>query len=268
MMILEQIWIYPIKSLAGISLKEAMLEERGLQYDRRWMLVDENGVFITQRKNHELAFLQVEWQGDFFQVFDRRFPMDVCNVPLAESSGISKRVVVWDDEVDAEIVNIETSKWFSNFLGKSCDLVFMPENSERRIPQKYAVNNENVSFADGMPYLIAGLGSLEELNQRLENPVPMNRFRPNFIFSGGSAFEEDSWRRIKIGEALFQVTKPCARCVFINVDQETVKVSQEPLRTLNLYRNFNGKVMFGQNMISLAGELVKVGDPLEVLSRI
>jgi len=267
-MVLEQIWIYPIKSLAGISLKESKLEVKGLQYDRRWMIVDKDGVFITQRTHHQLAFLQVEILDSFLKVKDRREPEDFCLIPLNSKNGESIRVEVWDDIVDAEIVDTSISEWFSKFLGFSCHLVFMPEYSQRRIPEKYAVNQESISFADGMPYLIAGMSSLDDLNQKLESPVGMNRFRPNFIFSGAKAFEEDTWKKVQIGGAILQVTKPCARCVFVNVDQVTAEVSKEPLKTLSTFRNWNGKVMFGQNMILLSGSHVTVGDAIQVLSHL
>jgi uncharacterized protein len=136
----------------------------------------------------------------------------------------------------------------------------MPISSDRRVSPKYAVNNESVSFADGMPYLVIGQASLDELNTRLEIPVPMDRFRPNLVFTGGKAFEEDDWDKVKIGNSLFKVTKPCARCVMTTVDQNTGKKSKEPLKTLSTYRNVNGKVMFGQNMLLLEGEKISVGD--------
>jgi uncharacterized protein len=122
------------------------------------------------------------------------------------------------------------------------------------------VNNESVSFADGMPYLVIGQASLDELNTRLEIPVPMDRFRPNLVFTGGKAFEEDDWDKVKIGDAVFKITKPCARCVMTTVDQTTGKKNKEPLKTLSTYRNVKGKVMFGQNMLLLEGEKIRVGD--------
>jgi uncharacterized protein len=264
-MVLEEIWIYPIKSLAGISLKEAKLEVKGFQHDRRWMIVDEKGMFITQRTYHELAFLQVQFLEDYLKVFDKRSLGNFIDIPLGYAKGEYMEVTVWDDQVRAQIVDPEICKWFSEFLGFNCHLVIMPESSERKIPAKYAVKDEVVSFADGMPYLIAGLSSLADLNQKLTEEVPMNRFRPNLVFSGGEAFAEDNWNTIQIGQAIFKVTKPCARCVFVNVNQETAKVSKEPLRTLSTYRNQNGKVMFGQNMIVLSGTKVKVGDVIKML---
>jgi uncharacterized protein len=261
-MILEEIWIYPIKSLPGISLNNAKLATKGFQWDRRWMLVDENGLFITQRKQHELALLKVEWTNDGFKIDDRRAPHRSCFLPIHEVKGANIQVTVWDDEVEAQIVDPLISEWFSQFLGFPCHLVKMDEKAARKISSKYAVNEETVSFADAMPYLIAGQSALQYLNEKLEVPVTMQRFRPNLIFSGGDAFAEDLWETIQIGKAHFKVTKPCARCVLVNVDPNTAEVAQEPLKTLNTFRNFNGKVMFGQNLIWISGDEVKVGDQI------
>src|SRR5690606_28095292 len=130
---------------------------------------------------------------------------------------------------------------------------------ERPVDKKYAVNQETVSFADAMPYLIIGQRSLDDLNDKLQEPLPMNRFRPNLVFSGGEAFAEDSWERVRIGECTFKVTKPCARCVLTTVDQETGNTGKEPLKTLATYRSVDKKVLFGQNMIALTTGTVKIG---------
>jgi len=140
----------------------------------------------------------------------------------------------------------------------------MPVSSHRNMAPRYAVQGESVSFADGMPYVMIGQSSLDELNQRLEVPVPMNRFRPNLVFSGGQAFEEDQFTRIKVGEVDFQVVKPCARCVLITVDQQTGEKGKEPLATLATYRTVNNKVYFGQNAVALAPGIVCLGDLIQL----
>uniref|UniRef100_UPI003593BCFE MOSC domain-containing protein n=1 Tax=Aquiflexum sp. TaxID=1872584 RepID=UPI003593BCFE len=127
--------------------------------------------------------------------------------------------------------------------------------------------NESVSFADGMPYLLIGQASLDDLNSKLEHPVPMDRFRPNFVFSGGEAFEEDDWEKVKIGDAVFKITKPCARCVMTTIDQETGKKYKEPLKTLSGYRSIGGKVMFGQNMSLLEGKKIRAGDQITIYKK-
>jgi uncharacterized protein YcbX len=162
----------------------------------------------------------------------------------------------------AKIVDAQFDNWFGQKLGMDCHLVIMPESTQRKLNLKYAVNEESVSFADGMPYLILGQESLEELNSRLENKVRMDRFRPNIVFGGGAAFVEDSWEKIKIGEVEFQVVKPCARCVLTTIDQQTGVQSKEPLKTLASYRTRENKVYFGQNMVALEPGIIRVGDQI------
>jgi uncharacterized protein YcbX len=145
------------------------------------------------------------------------------------------------------------------------DLVVMPESSHRKMDPRYAVQGESVSFADGMPYVMIGQASLDELNQRLEVPISMDRFRPNLVFSGGEAYAEDQFKQLQIGEVEFQVVKPCARCVLITVNQQTGEKGKEPLATLATYRTVNNKIYFGQNAVALAPGIVRVGDPIQQL---
>lgn len=257
---LQDIYIYPIKSLGGIRLEESKLEERGLKFDRRWMLVDKEGMFLSQRTFPEMALLQVEVGEESLVVFHKKDNVHRIQVPFLPQSDIFKSVQIWEDEVIGQIVGEKVSKWFSGILGMECDLVIMPESTERKLSPKYAVNNESVGFADAMPYLLIGQASLDGLNSKLEKAVPMDRFRPNLVFSGGLPFEDDAWDKIKIGEAEFKITKPCARCVMTTVNQETAEKGKEPLKTLATFRTFDNKVMFGQNMLLLKGDKIKVGD--------
>jgi uncharacterized protein len=264
---LQDIYIYPIKSLGGIRLKEAVLEERGLKYDRRWMLVDNEGVFLTQRNHTQMALLQTNLTKESLLVYHKNKPEISIEIPFEANSNDVIPVTVWDDQVMGQIVDYRLNDWFSEQMGFSCMLVIMPDSTKRKLPAKYAVNNESVSFADGMPYLVIGQASLDELNSRLEIPVPMDRFRPNLVFTGGASFEEDEWDKVKIGDAVFKITKPCARCVMTTVDQTTGMKNKEPLKTLSAYRNFGGKVLFGQNMSLLEGDKISVGDSFEAFKK-
>lgn len=259
-MYLTDIYIYPIKSLGGIRLNESVLEERGLKYDRRWMLVDKNGIFLTQRTLHQMALIQVALMAGGLNVFRKDNPETNILIPFEPKTKKLIPVTVWDDTVIGQLVDNSVSKWFSNQLNIDCDLVVMPESTQRKLNPKYAVNNESVSFADGMPYLLIGQSSLDDLNTKLQNPVPMDRFRPNLVFSGGKAFEEDEWNKVKIGKSLFKITKPCARCVMTTIDQKTGIKGKEPLKTLAKYRTISNKVMFGQNMSLLEGLTIRIGD--------
>lgn len=260
----QDIFIYPIKSLGGIRLTEAIAEEKGFEHDRRWMLVDEAGVFITQRKHPDLALLKVALGENALLVINQRSGEGI-EIPFVTETGEAVSVTVWDDEMPAKAVDPRFDGWFSDFLGFPVRLVRMPETTQRKVDPKYAVNAESVSFADGMPYLIIGQASLDDLNSRLAAPVPMDRFRPNIVFSGGPAFSEDSLRKIKIGDLEFQIVKPCARCVMTTVDQATGEKGKEPLRTLSSYRTLNGKVYFGQNVVALQSGKIKVGDLIQPL---
>ncbi|MCL6257729.1 MOSC domain-containing protein [Aquiflexum sp. TKW24L] len=259
-MYLQDIYIYPIKSLGGIRLQESILEERGLQYDRRWMLVDKEGMFLTQRTFPEMALLQVEVGESGLLVFHKNDRNIFIHIPFQAQSDNFLWVRIWDDAVIGQIVDQKVSIWFSEILGRACDLVVMPESTARKLPSKYAVNNESVSFADAMPYLLIGQASLDGLNSKLEHPVTMNRFRPNLVFAGGSPFEDDGWDKVQVGDAVFKITKPCARCLMTTVNQETAEKGKEPLKTLATFRTFDHKVMFGQNMLLLQGEKISAGD--------
>lgn len=259
---LQDIYTYPIKSLGGFRLEQAKLEEKGLQYDRRWMLVDKAGKFLSQRKHPKMALLQTRLTKNGITVIQKDEPNQQTLIPFVSQSANYCEVRIWEDCVEAQLVDAEISRWFSELLKIECDLVFMPPSTKRNLKPKYAVNNESVSFADGMPYLLIGQASLDDLNSRLDIPVPMDRFRPNLVFNDGKPFQEDEWDIISIGEARFKVTKPCARCVVTTVDQQTGHKSKEPLATLSTYRNVRGKVMFGQNMLLLEGAEVRVGDSI------
>ncbi len=269
MLELSEIWIYPVKSLGGISLPQANVSDRGLEYDRRWMLVDENGVFLTQREHHELALFQTEIDDDFLTIGhkekqQKRLKLSL-NSPL--SPGLSKmEVKVWSDSVMAVEVSEQASDWFSDILGFKVHLVYMPDESRRSVDMDFAVNPDDItSFSDGFPFLIIGQSSLDDLNSRLEEAVPMNRFRPNFVFTGGNPYEEESWKKFSIGDLVFYGVKPCARCVVTTIDQDKgVQTGKEPLLTLSKYRREGSKVLFGQNVIAKQTGTVKVGDGVVV----
>jgi uncharacterized protein YcbX len=263
MMKLQEIYIYPIKSLGGIRLTEAQVEIKGLHLDRRWMLVDKNGLFMSQRTLPQMALLQVEIESDGLKVSHKQDRTLNHRIPFEPETNELIPVTIWDDMVIGQVVNSSSNTWFSQVLGIPSQLVFMPEGTHRHVQEKYQVNKETVSFADAMPFLLIGQKSLDDLNQKLSVPLPMNRFRPNFVVAGGEAFQEDRWDRVRIGECIFKVTKPCARCVLTTVDQATAIKGKEPLKTLASYRTKDNKVLFGQNMIALTTGKIKVGDDIQ-----
>lgn len=259
---LSEIWIYPIKSLGGIRLASAKVLPKGLLYDRRWMLIDEHNNFITQRVHPEMALFKLSLSGDQFTI---QFKGDRIFLPA--NSPISEEVIVakvWDDTVKIFEVLGEYSKWFSHRLGIKCRLVHFPESNERPVDEKYRIENDQVSLADGYPFLIIGQGSLNDLNERLKAPVPMNRFRPNFVYAGGGPYEEDNWRTFRIGKNKFAGVKPCGRCVLTTVDQQTAERGTEPLTTLATYRKKNNKIYFGQNLLAIDYNEIHEGDKIEL----
>jgi len=263
---LSHIFIYPIKSLGGISLQSAKVEERGLQYDRRWMLVDKNGMFLTQREHPQMALLQVNIKDDKLEVTHKVRAMSKLQIPISNSENNSFAVNIWDDVVIAKQLNKEVDLWFSEALNLDCQLVCMNDDSDRITDKKYTPEPKQVSFADAYPFLIIGQESLNDLNRRLKEPLPMNRFRPNFVFSGGEPFCEDTWKDFMIGELKFRAVKPCSRCVVTTVNQDTAEKSSEPLETLAKFRNAGNKVNFGMNVIACDEGIVRVGDRVEVLA--
>ncbi len=265
-LLLSEIWIYPIKSLGGISLQEAVPERRGLRYDRRWMLVDETGRFVSQREIPKMAMLGTALETPFLTVFWKGDPQKKVQIPLAAETDLLPKieVQVWDDPCIGLVINKEINQWFSDHLGQNLRLVLMPDTDHRPADERYAPPGQEVSFADGFPYLIIGQASLDALNSRLEQPLPMNRFRPNFVFTGGQPFEEDIWSEFTINQQLFQGVKPCARCSIPTTNQDTAELSAEPLKTLATFRKFDNRILFGQNVVWLGdGEsVVRVGDHL------
>jgi len=261
---LSEINIYPIKSLAGISLNSAEVEERGLKYDRRWVLVDEFKTFFTQRDFSEMALISVSLENNGLQLKHKTKTIEPLVVPFEFEHKEKSDVVIWEDVVIGEFYNHEIDEWFSDILGIKCRLVKMPESTKRVVDKKYA-GNKIVSFADAYPFLIIGQSSLDDLNSRLEVPLPMNRFRTNFVFTGGKSFEEDNWKKFKIGNVIFQGVKPCARCVITTTDQETAERAHEPLLTLSKFRKIDNKVMFGMNLVCESTGEVMIGDKIELL---
>jgi uncharacterized protein len=260
---LTGIWIYPIKSLGGIRLKRAKVQEKGLEYDRRWMLVDEQGMFMTQRVLPQMALFKLSMNNDKLIITKRdpRINPDTISLSVnATPKGKSMPVMIWNDEVIAIEVDPALSSWFSGQLDFNCRLVSFPEKNPRPVDPEYKVNNENVSLADAYPFMILGESTLADLNTRLKEPVPMDRFRPNFVFKGGDPYEEDTWRDFKIGENRFVGVKPCGRCALTTVNQDTAEKGIEPLLTLSTYRKQNNKVNFGQNLVAVDHSEVFEGD--------
>ncbi len=265
MLSISHLYVYPIKSLGGIELNEARLTDRGFEHDRRWMLVGEDNRFLTQREFAQMALLRTAIHANELTVYEKGSEADKISLNLYPTGTDLMSVQVWDDVCEAIEVSNEANAWFTEKLNLSCKLVYMPDASVRKVDTEYAFNNELTGFSDAFPVLMIGQASLDDLNSRLENPVPMNRFRPNIVFTGGAAFEEDTMQHFQIAGIDLYAVKPCARCVVTTTDQETGIIAKEPLKTLSTYRTGNNKVYFGQNILYKNTGTIKVGDELKVV---
>lgn len=260
--------VYPLKSAGGVDLASATVERRGLAGDRRWMLVDPDGKFISQRTHPELALVRVATYADGLQLEVPEQPS--LTVPFPGSSAEGLEVEVWGDRVEARLAGGVAHAWFADFLDADLRLVYMPPEARREVDEAFATGpNDIVSFADGYPLLLTNEASLDDLNARLEQPLPMNRFRPNVVVRGAEAWAEDGWRRLRIGDVMFRAVKPCGRCMVTTIDQQTAERGKEPLTTLAQFRRdpSTGKVNFGWNLIPETLGTISAGDGVEVVER-
>jgi uncharacterized protein YcbX len=256
---LASIHIHPVKSLGGFAVQQVRLTDRGLEHDRRWMLVDPQGRFLSQRECPEMACLHTTPAAEGFTVTDVRNG-SVLHLPWELKSGPPVHAQVWNDAVDLLLADHGVHGWFSEALQRPVRLAFMPQRTVRITDRSYA--EVPVALNDAFPALIISQASLDDLNARLATPVPMERFRPNLVIAGGAAFQEDAWRTVWIGPVRFHLVKPCARCVIPNTDQRTGVRLKEPLRTLAGYRTVGNMVLFGMNATFDAPGPLHVGDPV------
>lgn len=265
MLQISRLYIYPIKSLGGISLTTARITDRGLEHDRRWLLIDENNRFLSQRENAQMALFKQQINEDVFTVTYTADGTSI-QIPLHPLKPNIVEVTIWDDTCTAQYVSDAVDEWFSDKLGINCRLVYMPDDTLRQTDPRYANEGSITSFADAYPALIIGQASLDDLNSRLATPLPMDRFRPNIVFTGGEPYSEDTMHHISINGMDMYGVKLCARCIMTTIDQTTAQKNKEPLKTLATYRRKGNKILFGQNLTMQGGGLLNVGDELRVLS--
>jgi len=271
--IVSALWVYPVKSCKGIAVDRCAVDLRGLRSDRRWMIIDDQGVFVTQRTAPRLALVRVVLDADTLEM--RAPEGGALRVPTAlPPSSPRRRVRIWRDEVDAVDCGPDAARWISHWLGQPASLVFMPDDVRRQVKPAYALPDDIVGFADSFPLLIASTSSLGDLNARISagSPngapaLPMDRFRPNVVESDCAPWAEDTWKRISLGGLTVRVAKPCERCVITTTDQETAARGVEPLRTLAKFRRRDNDVLFAQNAVPDAPGSIAVGDAVTVLER-
>jgi len=270
MITLSELWIYPLKSAGGTSLSSSYLDQWGLQGDRTFMLVSPDGHFLSQRKLASLTLIQVKQNlknASIIFTTPSNSPLTVD--PLLIQA--TKEITIWGDTFQANSYTHEVNQWFSYALGLECELVSMKKDVKRQVDLDFAKKGNTTAFSDGFPLLLISEASLNDLNNRLKTPVNMNRFRPNLVIKGCTAFEEDTWKTIQIGDIVFDVAKPCSRCNVPNINQETAVKEQEPMKTLATYRRGakteKNKVFFGQNLVQQNQGKLSLGEAIIIIER-
>lgn len=263
---LAAIHIHPVKSCAPLALEAATVEARGLAHDRRYLVVDAEGRFLTGRQLPRLTLLRALPLAGGLALQAPGMPSHEMAAPEGNPERIA--VTIWDDTVDAAACEAAVDAWLSRFLGRPVRLAFMDHLARRAVDPDYGGTGDEVGFADGYPLLLLSQAAHDALNARLAKPLPITRFRPNLVLAGCAAHAEDGWRRIRVGAIEFDLVKPCTRCVFTTVDGERGAFSGdgEPLATLKAYRRGARGITFGQNLIARGLGVLRVGDPVEVLA--
>lgn len=264
---ISELYIYPVKSLAGIKLSSSTLSQFGLRYDRRWMIVDTAGKFLSQRELPKMATIKTSIVNDKLVLTHNEKSINVAEIqPLSERI----TVTVWNDTLEAVKTDDQVNRWLSQVLAQDCQLVYMHKQAKRQIDKDYAENNQYVSFADAFPILVISQASLDELNSKLDKPVNINRFRANMIVSGSKAHEEDYWQDLSINDIQFKAVKKCSRCIIPSINQSTGKQDNvKMLSVLNRYRKEDKKIKFGQNLIyknasAIQGKIISCGDEIKL----
>lgn len=257
---LAELRVHPLKSARALVMDRVEVDAFGPRHDRRWMAVGADDVFLSQRHTAALARVGTRLEGDALTLHAAGLP--ALRVPAGHAH---RRVRVWKDTVDALDCGDEAAAWLTAALGEPARLVHIPDDALRPVPPEHGRPGDRVAFSDAFPFLVLSRASLDDLNGRMEAPLPVERFRPNLVIDGAEPYAEDTWRRIRVGEIVMDVVKPCARCLVTTTDQRTGERGKEPLRTLAGYRRRDGHVWFAQNAIHRDRGTLRVGDPVEVL---
>ncbi len=265
---------FPVKSCRGNSLPQAVVEPWGLAGDRRWLVVDDDGVLLTAREHRRMLLVTTSVRPDGgLELTSPDAPDLTVDVPAGDQL---VPVRVWRSELVAALAAPAASAWFSKVVGRSARLVYLDDPTRRHPNPEFARPDDYVSFADGYPLLVATTASLAALNDWIaegpradEGPLPMIRFRPNLVIDGSQAWEEDGWRRIRVGDAVLRLVKGCDRCVMTMTDPDTVERTKEPIATLARHRRWDGETWFAMNAIpDTPGATIAVGDEVEVLESV
>jgi uncharacterized protein len=270
---LTSIHVYPVKAMRALDLSQSSVEPWGLAGDRRWLVVDPTGRFISQREEPSLARVVASYQGPDLALTLATWGRDPITIPppSAQTGAEMLPVSVWRSDLTAAAAGRAADGWLSDYLGRPVRLVHLDDPLRRPVDENYGAPGDTVSFADGYPLLLTNEASLDELGKWLvddgHEPVPMNRFRPSVVVGGAEPWDEDHWQRVRIGAVTFRVAKVCGRCVVTTTDQTTGEVGSQPLKMLGRKRRFGQDLVFGQNLIPDGTGVIRVGDDVEVLDR-
>lgn len=257
---------YPVKSLRGHAVQSAGIETMGMEGDRRWMVVDKDGQFLTIRQIPAMTTIDVEHRGTGILLHHDKHGSHFVEAPGGTAT--LRDVKIWKDIVAARAADPAAGAYLSAVLGRAVDLVYFDDPKNRPVDPEFGQPGDYVSFADGFPLLVTTTGSLDHLNSHLASPVEMARFRPNIVLDAMDAWPEDSWKTIRVGPVVMRIAKPCARCVITTRDPLSGEQPdpREPLRTLGrLHRSSKGGIIFGQNAIPNNTGTISVGDAVEVI---
>lgn len=263
--VVSQLYIYPVKSLGGVALASMRLVDGGPAWDRRWMIVDAQGRFLTQREFPKLAQVEVALEIEAATIRLTAPRAEPLLLPLTVTNELTQPVVIWNDSVRAVYGGEAGERWISAYLGVAASFVYMPDSEMRVANQAFAQPGDVVSFADGFPLLLIGEASLQNFNSHLDQAIAMQRFRPNVVVAGSSAYAEDSWCRLQLGQVDCRVVKPCARCVIPSINPSNAQQEPQVARALAKHRRGRGGVYFGQNVIHEANGEISLDDTVVLL---
>jgi uncharacterized protein len=265
MLQVSQLYIYPIKSVGGYPKQTVELVNTGFKYDRRWMLVDEQNIFLTQRILPQMALLQTAETENGIRVSLKKDPTQSITIPFNNETVVQIRATIWGDVCDVLEATGEINDWFSKMLQLNCRLVHMPDDTKRYVDKRFALHDEITSFSDGYPILMIEERTLHNLNEKLTEALPFNRFRPNLVITGGHPHIEDEMASFEINGINFLGVKPCSRCIITTINQHTAQKGIEPLKTLAGYRMKNNNIYFGQNVLHQQNGPISVGDTITII---
>lgn len=263
--VLSQIFVYPVKSLRGFQVDAWPVDATGLRHDRKWMLVDEQGLFLSQRKLPRMTLIRTAIHADCLRLSAPG--MTDLSLPLQADTEATLQVEVWGDICQGQRCGAKADAWLSQFLQTPCHLVWHADDQRRQVDQKYALPDDQTAYSDGFPFLLVSEASLQAINEAMNLSLSMERFRPNLVVSGCDSYAEDQWRRILLNEIEFRLPKPCSRCSVPAIDPETAEIGKEPLLTLAQSRKWQNKVYFGQNVLHDRVGMLSVGSVVAVLEQ-